>query len=103
MLLAWLSATVTAQIYNQMDESGQITQIDETANRNFNKHNKDTSHVNKEIPKGLYVWTIDRKFGDMTPAKPDTMPHLFMNTVFNTGLTANITPPATTIRHAKAA
>ena len=86
MLLAWLSATVTAQIYNQMDESGQITQIDETANRNFNKHNKDTSHVNKEIPKGLYVWTIDRKFGDMTPAKPDTMPHLFMNTVFNTGL-----------------
>ncbi len=86
MLLAWLSATVTAQIYNQMDENGQITQIDETANRNFNKHNKDTSHVNKEIPKGLYVWTIDRKFGDMTPAKPDTMPHLFMNTVFNTGL-----------------
>lgn len=86
MLLAWLSATVTAQIYNQMDESGQITQIDETANRNFNKHNKDTSHVNKEIPKGLYVWNIDRKFGDMTPAKPDTMPHLFMNTVFNTGL-----------------
>ena len=84
-----LSATSSAQVYNQMDASGQISQIDENqngSNGNFNKHNKDTSSVHKEIPKGLYVWTIDRKFGDMTPAKPDTMPHLFMNTVFNTGL-----------------
>ncbi len=86
MLLAWLSAAAMAQVYNQMDENGQITQIDETANGNFNKHNKDTTHTNKEIPKGLYVWRIDRKFGDIIPAKPDTARHLFMNTTFNTGL-----------------
>jgi hypothetical protein len=86
MLLVWLSATATAQTYNQIDESGQINQIDENGSRNFNKHNKDTSSVNKEIPKGLYVWRIDRQFGDITPAKPDTMPHLYMNSVFNTGL-----------------
>ncbi len=86
MLLAWLSAVAMAQVYNQMDENGQITQIDETANGNFNKHNKDTTHTNKEIPKGLYVWRIDRKFGDIIPAKPDTARHLFMNTTFNTGL-----------------
>ncbi len=86
MLLAWLSAAAMAQVYNQMDENGQITQIDETANGNFNKHNKDITHTNKEIPKGLYVWRIDRKFGDIIPAKPDTARHLFMNTTFNTGL-----------------
>ncbi len=86
MLLAWLSAAAMAQVYNQMDENGQIIQIDETANGNFNKHNKDTTHTNKEIPKGLYVWRIDRKFGDIIPAKPDTARHLFMNTTFNTGL-----------------
>lgn len=86
MLLAWLSAAVTAQVYNQMDENGQISQVNEGTNGNFNKHNKDTTHVNKEIPKGLYVWRIDRKFGDIIPATPDTLQHLFMNTVFNTGL-----------------
>lgn len=63
---------------NQMDVNGNVT------NRNFNKHNNDTTR-NKEIPKGLKVWKIDRKFGDVFPTLPDTMPHLFMNTIFNTG------------------
>ena len=62
---------------------GNVTQRRE--NQNFNKHNNDTTR-NREIPKGLYVWTIDRKFGDMIPAQPDTLPHLFMNNMFNTGL-----------------
>ena len=62
---------------------GNITQRRE--NQNFNKHNNDTTR-NKEVPKGLYVWTIDRKFGDMIPAQPDTLSHLFMNSVFNTGI-----------------
>lgn len=74
-----------AQTYNQIDETGNITQRDESGNRNFNKHNNDTTS-NKEIPIGLYVWTVDRKFGDITPAVPDTMQHLYMNTTFNTGL-----------------
>jgi hypothetical protein len=86
-LLLTLILTVTnvvAQVtYNQIDESGNITQHSE--NNNFNKHNNDTTR-NKEIPKGLYVWTIDRKFGDVIPAIPDTLPHLFMNTTFNNGM-----------------
>ena len=72
-----------AQEYNQIDEMGNITQRNE--NRNFNKHNNDTTK-NKEIPKGIYVWTVDRKFGDITPAQVDTLPHLFQNTVQNTGI-----------------
>ena len=74
-----------SQEYNQIDDSGQITQRGGNSNRNFNKHNNDTTK-NKEIPRGIRVWTIDRKFGDITPAIVDTLPHLFQNTIFNTGI-----------------
>lgn len=71
-----------AQTYNQMDESGNITQRNE--NDRFS-HN-DTTKNNKEVPKGLYVWTIDRKFGDIRPAQVDTMPHLYPNTTLVNGI-----------------
>ena len=74
--------TVQAQdVYNQIDEMGNVSQ----RNQNFNKHNTDTTNHNKQIPKGLKVWTVDRKFGDVIPTTPDTLPHLYMNTTFNTG------------------
>ena len=77
--------TVSAQntrTYNQMDVDGNVTQRND--NKNFNTHNNDTTR-HKEIPKGFYVWTIDRTLGDITPAEPDTLPHLFPNTILNTG------------------
>lgn len=73
-----------AQTYNEIDETGEITQYDESS-KNFNKHSKDTTQ-DLEIPRGLWVWTIDRRFGDRQTAEPDTMPHLFTNTIFNTGM-----------------
>jgi len=88
MSLCTLASVGRAQTYNQIDENGTITQRDEfgnESNRNFNKHNKDSVR-HKEIPKGIYVWTVDRKFGDVIPTKPDTLHHLYMNTVFNTGI-----------------
>lgn len=83
--LGLIAIISNAQTYNQIDEMGDITQRDASGNRNFNKHNNDTTR-NKEIPKGLYVWTVDRKFGDIRPAVPDTMQHLYMNSTFNSGL-----------------
>lgn len=85
LLLVLLSLTgARAQdVYNQIDASGNITQRRD--NQNFNKHNNDTTR-NKEVPKGLYTWTVDRKFGDMIPVQPDTVHHLFQNTTFNTGM-----------------
>lgn len=76
--------TANAQDFNQIDETGNITQRNE--NRNFNKHNTDTTSNNKDIPKGIHVWTIDRRFGDIIPTQVDTLPHLFQNTVHNTGV-----------------
>ena len=84
MLIGPAVSHIMAQdVYNQIDESGNVTQ--RSSNGNFNKHNNDSTR-NKVIPKGLYTWTVDRKFGDIIPAVPDTLPHLFMNTTFNNGI-----------------
>lgn len=86
LLMAALQTAVCAQTYNQIDQMGNVTQRDERNNGNFNPHNNDTTKNNKEIPRGIHVWTIDRKFGDIRPVAVDTMPHLFMNTTLNTGV-----------------
>lgn len=78
-----LTNVMAQDVYNQMDESGNVTQ--RGGNQNFNKHNNDTTR-NKEIPKGIYTWTIDRTTGDRNFVEPDTLPHLFMNTTFNNGV-----------------
>lgn len=86
LLLMLVLTEVSAQntrTYNQIDENGTITQRSE--NNNFNKHNNDTTKQHKEIPKGFYVWNIDRRLGDIIPAEPDTLPHLFPNATLNTG------------------
>ena len=84
-LLCLTAMAAKAQVYNQIDETGQITQRSSDGSSNFNKHSNDTTK-NKEVPKGIYVWTIDRRFGDITPAVVDTLQHLYMNSIFNTGL-----------------
>ena len=71
-----LTNVMAQDLYNQIDEMGNVTQRSD--NQNFNKHNNDTTR-NKEIPKGYYTWNVDRKFGDRIFVEPDTLPHLFMN------------------------
>jgi len=83
LMLLVLLGTRAQDTYNQIDNEGNISRRSE--NGNFNKHNNDTTR-NKEIPKGFHVWNINRKFGDVIPTEPDTIPHLFMNTIFNGGL-----------------
>ena len=84
LVLSCMATAVQAQVYNQIDEDGNITQRDES-NGNFNPNRRD-SVQNKEIPRGVRAWTVDRLFGDIRPAELDTMPHLYQNTIFNTGV-----------------
>lgn len=70
---------VTAQDYNELTDDGTYT-------TSAKKHLRDTLGSDKEIPIGLKTWTIDERFGDRTASEPDTMPHMYMNTIFNTGL-----------------
>lgn len=46
----------------------------------------DSLGSDKEIPRGLKVWTIDERFGDRQVAQVDTMQHMYMNTTFTSGL-----------------
>lgn len=41
------------------------------------------------VPRGLFVWTIEPRFGTVRKAEPDTMPHLFPNDAFTEGRTAH--------------
>lgn len=74
-LMAWAQF----DSFNQMDEDGNVT-------RRSTKHNTDSLGTDKEIPKGIKVWTVDERFGDIRKAELDTVPHMFMNTIFGTGL-----------------
>ena len=84
LLLTVIPLSLSAQTYNQIDEYGNVTTNDE-GSQNFNPHNNDSSKQSKIIPKGLKVWTIDRKFGDITKTEPDTLPHLYPNTTLSMG------------------
>ena len=65
--------------YNSMSPDGTISQ------RNH-QGKTDSLGTDKEIPEGIHVWTIDSRFGDRIPAKPDTLSHMFMNSIFTTGM-----------------
>ena len=61
LILSLLACTVIqlqAQVYNEMDEFGNITQHDE--NGFFNPNKRDSTKNNKQIPRGVWAWTVDR-------------------------------------------
>lgn len=74
-LMAWAQLDT----FNQMDEDGNVT-------RRSSKQSADSLGTDKEIPTGIKVWTVDEKFGDIRKAELDTMPHMFQNTIFTTGM-----------------
>lgn len=73
-------AQIAENGFNSMDPDGNIT------NGRNGQVSPDSLGSDKEIPEGIHVWTIDRRFGDRNNAKPDTLQHMFMNTIFTTGL-----------------
>ncbi len=85
-LLVCTALVMHAQTYNEMTPDGNISQRNEYGiNSNFNPNKRDSVKGNVEIPIGVRVWKIDRRFGDVIPAEPDTMPHLYQNSIYATG------------------
>lgn len=82
LLLVFSCLPAGAQDFNQLTDNGEFTSS--TGSRNRNRDS--LSSRNKEIPKGLKVWTVDERFGERFAAEPDTMPHMYMNSIFDTGL-----------------
>lgn len=84
IILAFLSASpLWAQFdtgdYNSMGPDGVV-------NNQRNRQGGDSLGTDKEIPEGIHVWTVDPRFGDRVEAKPDTASHMFMNSIFTTGM-----------------
>ena len=75
------TSAVWAQEYNQLNDDDTFT----GANDAFGGRRDSTKHKDKVIPKGLKVWTVDERFGDITAARPDTLSHMFMNSIFTSG------------------
>ena len=86
MLLLTCVGLTQAQVLNEMDVNGNITQYDSNnaLSGNFNPNRRDSTSNNKEVPKGVWAWTVDRRFGDITPTALDTMPHLYQNSIYAT-------------------
>ena len=85
LCLTGLATAAQAQIRD--DELDNFTQNDEGVMSRRNQRNiADSLGTDKEIPRGLKVWTVDSRFGDVRPAEVDTMSHMFPDTIFTTGL-----------------
>lgn len=83
-LFCAVSISLSAQIDN--NQFGQINRDVMLDNSNPRKVNPDSLGSDKEIPKGIKVWTVDKRFGDIVHTTPDTLSHMFMNSIFTTGL-----------------
>lgn len=81
LIIAITTNVMAQEDYTSINEDGEIMNPAQRRNRN---DSLGSSH--KEIPRGLRVWTVDERFGDRQSAEPDTMPHMYMNSIFNTGL-----------------
>ena len=79
-----LFCAATLQVAAQNDFNyNEDSQFRPQTNR---KVNTDSLGSDKEIPKGIRVWTVDERFGDTKAAVVDTLQHMYMNTTFTEGL-----------------
>lgn len=80
------TAMLSAQAQTRLTTTDAFGQQDNTTlNNNRNTNRRDSLGSEKVIPKGLKVWTVDERFGDIRPAEPDTLPHLYSNDHFTSG------------------
>ena len=80
--LLFCAATIPVAAQNDFNYN-EDSQFRPQTNR---KVNTDSLGSDKEIPKGIRVWTIDERFGDTKAAVVDTLQHMYMNTTFTEGL-----------------
>lgn len=80
--LLFCAATIPVAAQNDF-KYNEDSQFRPQTNR---KVNTDSLGSDKEIPKGIRVWTVDERFGDTKAAVVDTLQHMYMNTTFTEGL-----------------
>lgn len=84
LLASAISTAVNAQEYNQITDDGIYTPAGQQDA--FGGRRDSTKPKEKIVPRGLKVWTVDERFGDRSMAQPDTLSHMFQNSIFTTGM-----------------
>ena len=86
LLLLILCLGFVQSAFSQIDQNEYNNDAygNEYAESGLNR--RDSTKIKKEFPKGMYVWKVDHLFGDRIATEPDTLTHLFQNTVFTNGL-----------------
>lgn len=83
LAIGMVCATTTSVVAQTDFSYNEDSQFRPQTNR---KVNTDSLGSDKEIPKGIKVWTVDERFGDRQEAEVDTMQYMYMNTTFTDGL-----------------
>lgn len=77
------SLETNAQDFNQMTDDGTYKPAEQQ--NAFGGRRDSTRQKEKIVPRGLKVWNVDERFGDRIIMQPDTLSHMFQNTIFTTG------------------
>lgn len=76
--LCGIAVGLKAQSYNQITSDGRQKKAGEQSQRDTTK--------NKEVPRGMSSWIVDERFGERVSVVPDTLPHMYPNSVHTSGL-----------------
>ncbi|MBQ5578488.1 MAG: hypothetical protein IIT40_06530, partial [Prevotella sp.] len=86
LILSFLLVVAPITMLAQVDTYNQITPDGNVTTRGQRNNDQKEGNAKKEIPKGIKVWTVDSRFGDRQEASLDTLSHMFMNSIFTTGV-----------------
>ncbi|MBQ1626166.1 MAG: hypothetical protein II100_01495, partial [Prevotella sp.] len=86
LILSFLLVVAPITMLAQVDTYNQITPDGNVTTRGQRNNDQKEGNAKKEIPKGIKVWTVDSRFGDREEASLDTLSHMFMNSIFTTGV-----------------
>lgn len=81
-----IPVNVAAQFDNNQFDQYSQNMPGSTGRNNSDRNTADSLGTDKEIPRGIKVWTVDSRFGDRRPATVDTIPHMYPNSIFTTGM-----------------
>lgn len=84
LIILTLMTTIVTEAQERLSDDG-FTVVDDEMGSRFNSHTKNDTTKNKKIPKGMFVWKVDDRFGERQLVDRDTLQHLFMNSFQTTG------------------
>lgn len=90
IIFLFLSTVANAQIQQSARRDGTMSPTNSGDIARGGQTSRDTTG-NKQVPKGITVWTVNKITGDRTPALPDTTSYLRMNYNLPSGIYGDYT------------